>query len=27
VTELIDPSMDFNRLHDAMTAFEKLPGH
>jgi sulfate permease, SulP family len=27
VTELIDPSMDFNRLHDAMDAFEKLPGH
>jgi sulfate permease, SulP family len=26
VTELIDPSMEFNRLHDAMTAFEKLPG-
>jgi sulfate permease, SulP family len=27
VTELIDPSMDFNRLHDAMDAFEKLPVH
>jgi high affinity sulfate transporter 1 len=26
VTELIDPSMEFNRLHDAMDAFEKLPG-
>ena len=27
VTELIDPSMNFSRLHDAMDAFEKLPGH
>jgi SulP family sulfate permease len=27
VTELIDPSMVFNRLHDAMDAFEKVPGH
>jgi SulP family sulfate permease len=26
VTELINPSMEFNRLHDAMDAFEKLPG-
>ena len=26
VTELIDPSMNFSRLHDAMDAFEKLPG-
>ena len=26
VTELIDPSMIFARLHDALTAFEKLPG-
>jgi sulfate permease, SulP family len=26
VTELIGPSMEFNRLHDAMDAFEKLPG-
>jgi sulfate permease, SulP family len=27
VTESIDPSMVFNRLHDAMDAFEKLPSH
>ena len=27
VTELIDPSMIFNRLHDALEAFEKLPTH
>jgi SulP family sulfate permease len=27
VTELIDRSMVFNRLHDAMDAFEKLPDH
>jgi sulfate permease, SulP family len=27
VTELIDPAMIFNRLHDALEAFEKLPGH
>jgi SulP family sulfate permease len=26
VTELIDPSMIFNRLHDALTAFEKQSG-
>lgn len=25
VTELIDPSMNFPRLHDALAAFEKLP--
>jgi len=27
VTELIDPSMIFNRLHEARKAFAKLPSH